>query len=572
MINTITLPPFKKMCVTIGNLPSSFVESMSYYEALCWMYNYLDKTVIPAINTEGEAITELQTAFTTLKTYVDNYFENLDVQEEINNKLDAMAEAGTLTDIIAQYLGLAGVLAYNTVADMKAAENLVNGSTAKTLGFYSLNDKGGASYKIRNIINTDIVDEMTIISLYDENLIAELIIEDTMNVNQFGASENQANNSSFISKAIEKCSTIILNDEQYNTSSTILINKPIKIIGNNNTRSLLYPALYSETANPIIQISSTTGVILENFNIKSNYTSGSSVTTNGIYCGDNTYHLTFRNIQISNCKNGILVGQTWNMLFENCIFDTCDNGFNSSGTVTSTSFISCVVYNSHFGWYIRGGFVYSGFYSCGVDHTDIGIRSEGAGSIDTYNFGAEDYQRVYSIASNANGIRLNAHNTFFYPSERVTGDVLFQGNECIFYDTSFPDNTNVSSSVAVRYLNCTNVPATSNTILNTYPLGYLDKQTNGVYGYLKGYKTQANGSTVTLTRKSGQQTMLINGNLIITDGSKVINVLIGSRNSNHKVENVDAELVSVTFNNYDMTITFNKEVDVDFNIKFRGYE
>ena len=102
MINTITLPPFKKMCVTIGNLPTSFVESMSYYEALCWMYNYLDKTVIPAINTEGEAITELQTAFTTLKTYVDTYFENLDVQEEINNKLDAMAEDGTLADIINQ--------------------------------------------------------------------------------------------------------------------------------------------------------------------------------------------------------------------------------------------------------------------------------------------------------------------------------------------------------------------------------------------------------------------------------------------------------------------------------------
>ena len=102
MINTINLPPFKKMCMTIGNLPTSFMESMSYYEALCWLYNYLDTQVIPAINTEGEAITELQTAFTTLQNYVDTYFDNLDVQEEVNNKLDAMALDGTLAEIINQ--------------------------------------------------------------------------------------------------------------------------------------------------------------------------------------------------------------------------------------------------------------------------------------------------------------------------------------------------------------------------------------------------------------------------------------------------------------------------------------
>ena len=187
MIKTVNLPPFKHMCVTIGNLPSSFMESMSYYEALCWMYNYLDKTVIPAINIEGEAITELQNAFTTLKTYVDTYFDNLDVQEEINNKLDDMAESGELTDIIAQYLGLAGVLSFNSVADMKSAENLVNGSTAHTLGYYAVNDGGEAFYKVRTITNEDTVDEGKIIALTDNTLIAELIDNSIINIKQFGA-------------------------------------------------------------------------------------------------------------------------------------------------------------------------------------------------------------------------------------------------------------------------------------------------------------------------------------------------------------------------------------------------
>ena len=46
--------------------------------------------------------------FTTLYNYVHDYFDNLDVQEEINNKLDAMADDGTLEALIAEYLG-AGV-------------------------------------------------------------------------------------------------------------------------------------------------------------------------------------------------------------------------------------------------------------------------------------------------------------------------------------------------------------------------------------------------------------------------------------------------------------------------------
>ena len=39
-----------------------------------------------------------------LKTFVNNYFNNLDVQEEINNKIDEMAEDGTLETIISQVL------------------------------------------------------------------------------------------------------------------------------------------------------------------------------------------------------------------------------------------------------------------------------------------------------------------------------------------------------------------------------------------------------------------------------------------------------------------------------------
>ena len=102
-IETVDTSPFKHLVMTIGELPTSFVDSMTYYECLAWLVNYIQNTVIPAVNNNAEAVEELQTAFTTLKNYVDNYFDNLDVQTEINNKLDEMAESGELTTLIGNY-------------------------------------------------------------------------------------------------------------------------------------------------------------------------------------------------------------------------------------------------------------------------------------------------------------------------------------------------------------------------------------------------------------------------------------------------------------------------------------
>lgn len=177
MIKIDKLNPFGRLCITLGMLPSSYKESLTYEEQLLWMLNYIEKTLIPTINNNAQAVEELQALYLELKSYVDNYFTNLDVQQEINNKLDQMAESGQLTNIIAQYLGLAGVLAFNTVNDMINAENIVNGSICKCVGKLNYNDGYGAFYKIRNVLNTDIVDNETIYAITNNNnLVAELII------------------------------------------------------------------------------------------------------------------------------------------------------------------------------------------------------------------------------------------------------------------------------------------------------------------------------------------------------------------------------------------------------------
>lgn len=85
-------------------IPLAFDESMSYYETLCGLLNYLKNVVIPTVNNNADAVAELQTLYEQLRTYVDDYFTNLDVQEEINNKLDEMVEDGSLYNIINRYM------------------------------------------------------------------------------------------------------------------------------------------------------------------------------------------------------------------------------------------------------------------------------------------------------------------------------------------------------------------------------------------------------------------------------------------------------------------------------------
>ena len=110
------LTPFKR-CV-IQNFP--FIEAdfdaLTNYGLLCKIVEYLNG-VIASQNTVIDNVNQLSEDFTNLKNFVDNFFDNLDVQEEINNKLDAMAEDGSLGRILSAYSFAVSPYAFGAVGD-----------------------------------------------------------------------------------------------------------------------------------------------------------------------------------------------------------------------------------------------------------------------------------------------------------------------------------------------------------------------------------------------------------------------------------------------------------------------
>lgn len=162
MNNYKRLPPFKWFCLTNFPFIEADFDALTNYELLCKVVQYLNEVIVKT-NELGEQV-EILT----------NWFENLDVQDEIDHKLDEMVESGELQEIISEYLNSTAIFGFDTVSDMKNATNLINGSFAKTMGYHTKNDGGSANYKIRTITTSDTVDEMYLIAISD-TLVAEII-------------------------------------------------------------------------------------------------------------------------------------------------------------------------------------------------------------------------------------------------------------------------------------------------------------------------------------------------------------------------------------------------------------
>ena len=164
-----TLSPFKWFMLENFPFIEADFDALTNWQLFCKLGKEMNK-IIDSTNTLG-------TQVESLTDYVNNYFDNLDIQEELNIKLDEMAESGELAELISQYLELQSIIGYNNINELSQATNLLDGSYARTLGKNTYNDGLGSFYKIRQRLNSDVIDNYNIISLVNTtNLVAERII------------------------------------------------------------------------------------------------------------------------------------------------------------------------------------------------------------------------------------------------------------------------------------------------------------------------------------------------------------------------------------------------------------
>ena len=92
---------FRFWCQAV--LPLVYDDSLSYMELLNKMVIYLNNTIKDVAAME-ENVDALYVAYNELQKYVNDYFDNLDVQEEINHKLDVMASDGSLDELLEPFV------------------------------------------------------------------------------------------------------------------------------------------------------------------------------------------------------------------------------------------------------------------------------------------------------------------------------------------------------------------------------------------------------------------------------------------------------------------------------------
>ena len=325
-VSQIPLQPFRYWCQKV--LPLVYDDSLSDYELLCKVVDYLNNTM--------EDVTNLLDAYNQLKDYVNNYFSSLDVQEEINNKLDQLVESGALPQILIK----------NKVTTFKTTEEFLNsdfveGSTIKTLGFYNINDGGGAYFYITS--------ESGGVNFEKNGLYARLLYSTQINIKQLGSKSGGdiTNILTTLFENVNEGTEIIIEPLKYYTTNTININKRVTINGTINTNK------NTEQITPDVFNIENKGNLLPVFNVLSS----NVVIKNISIIGNSNYGIkisTIRNI-IKNCYfYGLDVGiefyKTGNAwigenFVEHNIFSYCVIGVKSTRNNNGALMDSAFLYN-----------------------------------------------------------------------------------------------------------------------------------------------------------------------------------------------------------------------------------
>lgn len=366
---------FKFWCQKV--LPLVYDDSLSYYEVFCKMAEYLN-AVIDNVNSLPEYIQSLVTD-ENLKDILSELLDELREQIAAANERENKNASEDRT--IGEWVWLEGEL-YQITQNITAGTTYIPATNCTKITVEEV---------ISNI-------EQTVSSVYESINNINTEISDLKNIINNGKIINVLNSegNTFTEKlkqAISECpihGTVYIPFGEYEITETIIVNKPIRILGGyygfeiDNYNSYVTIEQYST---PLISCSLNIGLLLQcagisvsNISIENNgigdspcvikldvsntgarYGSIHGLQFNnvfvignncqyGVYCPHNVLVSTFNNVRVYNSQYGIKIGYnnsvSTSVVFNNC---WCVNNIISNYDLTNvkySSFISCACDNS----------------------------------------------------------------------------------------------------------------------------------------------------------------------------------------------------------------------------------
>lgn len=304
-------------------------------------------------------------------------------REDIVDNLDSNDATKMLSAKQGKVLNEGKIQVFDTVALMKAAD-LKEGMTAKTLGYYAINDEGTANYKITNTASATEHQETLNNGLY-----ATLIIDNYATPEMFGAyGDNTHDDILSIQALLDYVASnnkykVVMNKEYLITAPiniqydycNIEINGKINYTG--NSHAVRYNGLHGRLYIDRIY-SSQDGVLIEGTNTKAS--AYNEFNFNYMYCDNdgivehaNSGFLQYNEFKFKNIRADNI-----------CINLVCENNANSwiteskywGGHMSAKSYPGyneyCIYANGHSGQYIST----QKFYNVGFEGTKVGCHLE----------------------------------------------------------------------------------------------------------------------------------------------------------------------------------------------------
>lgn len=456
---------------------------------------------------------------------------------------------------------------FDTVADMKAYQELKEGDMAITLGYYEANDNGGAQYMI---VDGNYTDNGGSYHELTNGLFATLIINDNkINIKQFGAKADGVTDDTLsIQNAIDIAKNtkknIIFQKGTYIITNSIRIYEGQHIDGNNCT-------IKGNFNGSLIYCTVAGSITIENLNLSG---ANNSEYTDNIGLSMICYYSTFKNLKINNCYKGISLGTAGasGTLVENritdCIFrgnqQSLDLGPADNNKLTD-GFLSNIIINN-------SGENYAAIYigsAAGWLINNIHIYGENYNGISIKNGFHTNIDNIYIERSSHNLIDCSGTQIDVNISN-ITGNLTQENNIGIFCQRGgYTPNGNASFNISNVYL------AVATNANSSY--GIYDGLTSPVI-HLSNYRYVKKSSETTFTPIKVQTLSNIydSSNIYITNDKRLSNDSHGKLffGSNPIIEGYAAmvEYIGEKTINIPVYRTLDGYDMIEFNIHLQGNE